>query len=317
MSLFERADIDPVLQGLLDALPMSVDPDVPVVSARRQLREALLASNIGGHQLVTADETFTAQAGHHVTVRVYQPPKTDGPGKPPIIVYLHGGGFALGDLDSYDAICARHAIAAAAVVISVDYRLAPEHPYPAAVNDAWYALQWSAANAERLGADPRRLVVAGDSAGGNLAAVVAQLARDNEGPDVAFQLLWYPTTTLDPTLPSFTDNANAPILNMSAVATFMHWYAGHMDLTEPPSTLAPARAALRGLPPAYIAVAGHDPLRDDGSHYATLLQQAGVPVTLHHAPALVHGYLYFADLVPAAADAVDAGLDALRKALSH
>ena len=123
----------------------------------------------------------------------------------------------LGSVDSYDTVCRRLAIKGDCAVLSVDYRLAPEHPYPAAVEDAWAATQWVAAHAGELGADPDRLAVAGDSAGGNLAAVVAQLARDAGGPAIRFQLLWYPAATWDTSLPSFTENANAPLMGLSAV----------------------------------------------------------------------------------------------------
>jgi acetyl esterase/lipase len=202
-------------------------------------------------------------------------------------------------------------------VVSVDYRLAPEHPYPAAVDDVWAATQWVAAHAADLGADPGRLAVAGDSAGGNLAAVVAQLARDSGGPAIAFQLLWYPATTWDTSLPSFTENADAPILALDAVAEFSRWYAHGQDMKNPPTTLVPGRAAdFSGLAPAYIAVAGHDPLRDDGVQYGELLSAAGVPVEVHNAETLVHGYLGYADVVPAATDAVQNGLSALRRALA-
>ena len=192
----------------------------------------------------------------------------------------------------------------------------PNTPIPAAVEDAWAATQWAASHAGELGADPDRLAVAGDSAGGNLAAVVAQLARDAGGPPIRFQLLWYPATTWDTSLPSFSENANAPLLGDSAVKGFSRWYVGDLDLSDMPATLAPARAQdLAGLPPAYIAVAGHDPLRDDGARYAELLAAAGVPVQLHNAQTLVHGYLGYAGVVPAATDAMDRGLLALRAAL--
>lgn len=138
-------------------------------------------------------------------------------------------------------------------------------PYPAAVEDAWAATQWIAEHAAELGADPDRLAVAGDSAGGNLAAVVTQLARDAGVPSIRFQLLWYPSLTFDLSLPSFTENADAPILGTQACRGYTRWYIGDMELSDVPATLAPARATdLTGLPPAYIAVAGHDPLRDDG-----------------------------------------------------
>jgi acetyl esterase/lipase len=173
-----------------------------------------------------------------------------------------------------------------------------------------------AEHAVELGADPGRLAVAGDSAGGNLAAVVAQLARDAGAPAIRFQLLWYPATTWDNSLPSFTENADAPILGRGAVNGFSRWYAGDLDLSEMPVTLAPARAEdLSALPPAYIAVAGHDPLRDDGARYAELLSAAGVPAELHNAETLVHGYLGYVGVVPAATEAADRGFSALRNAL--
>ncbi|WP_139027149.1 alpha/beta hydrolase fold domain-containing protein, partial [Mycobacterium bohemicum] len=144
----------------------------------------------------------------------------------------------------------------------------------------------------------------------------AQRARDHAGPPVAFQLLWYPSTQWDPTLPSFTENATAPILDARAVAAFSRWYAGEVDMSNPPPGMAPGRAPnLGGLPPAYIAVAGHDPLRDDGIRYGELLAAAGVPVEVHNAEALVHGYLGYAGVVPAATAAAERGLAALRAAL--
>ena len=255
-----------------------------------------------------------------IPIRVYWPDDSAGAATHPVTMFFHGGGFALGDLDTHDATARDHAVGAASVVVSVDYRLAPEHPYPAAVEDAWAATRWVADHAGEFGADSSRFAVAGDSAGGNLAAVVAQLARDaarsGDGPELAFQLLWYPATMWDTSLPSFAENADAPVLDGDAMAAFTHWYAGHVDPADAPATLAPGRAGdLSGLPPAYVAVAGHDPLRDDGIRYAELLTAAGGEVELHNAETLVHGYLGYVGVVPTATAASARGLAALRSAL--
>ncbi len=238
---------------------------------------------------------------------------------PPVVLYFHGGGFVVGDLDTHDGSARQHAVGADAIVVSVDYRLAPEHPYPAAVEDAWAATLWVAGHGREIGAETTRMAVAGDSAGGTIAAVMARRARDgvdNGGPALVFQLLWYPSTLWDSSLPSFTENAAAPILDTKAVAAFSRWYAGEVDLSDPPPDMAPGRAKdLANLPPAYIGVAGHDPLRDDGIRYGELLAAAGVPAQVHNAETLVHGYLGYAGVVPAATAALDRGLAALQTAL--
>jgi len=316
----DKPPIDTILQKVLDAVPFQLLADGGVQEARRRLRE--LPRRPLHEDLRVEDQHIAGPAGP-IPVRVYWPPQDrDSPDDEPhpVTMFFHGGGFALGDLDTHDVTARQHAAVGRTVVVSVDYRLAPEHPYPAAVEDAWAATRWVARNAERFGADGSRLAVAGDSAGGNLSAVVAQRARDSgrsgEGPTVVFQLLWYPSTMWDTSLPSFAENAGAPILDNDALAAFTRWYAGHVDPADPPTGLAPGRAAdLTGLAPAYVAVAGHDPLRDDGIRYAELLAEAGVEVELHNAQTLVHGYLGFAGVVPAATEATDRGLAALRTAL--
>lgn len=319
--------IDAILQKVLEAVPFKLSVDGGIDEARRALRD--LPRRPLHPDLRVEDHQIDGPGGT-IPIRVYWPEGGSGPhpvtgsdgGRPlPVTMFFHGGGFALGDLDTHDVTARQHAVSADSVVVAVDYRLAPEHPYPAAVDDVWAATRWVADNAERFGADGSRLAVAGDSAGGTLSAVVAQLARDSaragqDGPNVVFQLLWYPSTMWDTSLPSFTENANAPVLDNAAIEAFTSWYAGHLDLDNPPAGLAPGRAAdLSGLPPAYVATAGHDPLRDDGARYAELLASADVPVELHNAASLVHGYLGYAGVVPAATEATDRGLAALRAAL--
>jgi acetyl esterase len=309
-----RAPLDAIMQKVLERVPFQLSAEDGVEAARQRFRD--LPRRPVHPELRVEDRTIDGPAGA-IPVRVYWPPDVeDRDTAPPIVVYLHGGGFAVGDLDTHDGASRNHAVGADALVVSVDYRLAPEHPYPAAVEDAWAATQWVAEHGGELGADPTRLAVAGDSAGGTLSAVVAQLARDNGTPPLRFQLLWYPATMWDTTLPSFAENASAPVLDRKGVVAFTRWYAGNVDVRNPPATLAPGRGEnLAGLPPAYIAVAGHDPLRDDGARYAELLAAAGVSVDLHNAETLIHGYLGYAGVVPAATDAVERGLSTLRRAL--
>ena len=306
--------IDPILQKVLDAVPFRLSVDDGVDAARRQLRD--LPRHEFYPELRVENRGIDGPAGP-INIRIYWPPTDHADLKaPPVIVFCHGGGFIAGDLDTHDGTCRQHAVGADAVVVSVDYRLAPEHPYPAAINDAWAATLWVAAHGDELDADASRLALAGDSAGGTISAVTAQRARDNGGPPIRFQLLWYPSTMWDPSLPSFTENAHAAILDRDAIAAFSRYYAGEIDLSDPPPGMAPGRAAnLAGLPPAYIAVAGHDPLRDDGIRYGELLAAAGVPVEVDNAETLVHGYVGYAGVVPAATAALDRALAVLRAAL--
>lgn len=310
--------LDDTLQKVLEAVPFRLTADGGAAAARRRFAE--LPRRSVHPDLRVEDRRVDGPAGP-IPVRVYWPADPAPSGGHPVTMFFHGGGFVVGDLDTHDATARQHAVGAASVVVSVGYRLAPEHPFPAAVDDVWAATRWAARHAGELGADANRLGVAGDSAGGTLAAVVAQLARDaaRSGAAVAeprFQLLWYPSVMWDTSLPSFTENADAPVLDTASIAAFSTWYAGHLDLDDPPATLAPGRAGdLTGLAPAYIAVAGHDPLRDDGARYAELLNRAGVPAELHEAATLVHGYLGYAGVVPAATAACDRGLVALRRAL--
>jgi len=313
----QRPAIDDILLKVLDAVPFRLSREDGIDAARQRLRD--LPRRPVHPELRVEDRAIQGPAGP-IAIRIYWPPTDPGHGTAsPVVLYFHGGGFVVGDLDTHDGSCRQHAVGADAIVVSVDYRLAPEHPYPGAIEDAWAATLWVVDHGAEIGADTARIAVAGDSAGGNISAVIAQLARDNAdngGPALTFQLLWYPATLWDSSLPSFTENATAPILDVKAVAAFSRWYAGEVDMSNPPPGMAPGRAKnLADLAPAYIAVAGYDPLRDDGIRYGELLAAAGVPVEVHNAETMVHGYIGYAGVVPAATAALDRGLAALRTAL--
>jgi acetyl esterase len=218
-------------------------------------------------------------------------------GLAPCLVFFHGGGWVIGDLDSHDVVCRKLAHEGELVVISVDYRLAPEHKFPAAVDDAIAATKWIAANAGQLGIDLARLTVGGDSAGGNLAAVVSLAARDGGGPQIAGQVLIYPATDFAMTHPSHREPETSILLTHSVIKWFCnHYLRGASDIDN--WKASPARAAtLAGLPPAYVLTAGADPLRDEGDEYARRLKAAGVAVTYRHFPGQFHGFFTMGKLL--------------------
>ena len=309
--------IDPILERALaaGAFPPLDGSLATLVAARKAAREFALAHPSGIKVRAVDDRDVPGRDGP-VGVRLYWP-ADDGPGRLPLVVFYHGGGFSRCDLETHDPVARAICASVGAVVVSVDYRLAPEHPHPAAVHDAFDALAWAHEHAVELGADPDRIAVAGDSAGGNLAAVVAQLARDADGPPLKFQLLWYPATTFDLSLPSVAENADGPMLSRASMELYATYYLGRDD-GDPslvPATAAPANGDVDGLPPAYIATAQYDPIRDDGTVYAKLLADAGVPVELHNAETLSHGYVSYAGAVPAARAAFGKSLAALKAAL--
>jgi acetyl esterase len=248
------------------------------------------------------DRSVPGAAGD-IPVRVYTP-EGEAAHPRPVVVYFHGGGWVVGDLDVVDLPCRQLAAESGAVVVSVDYRLAPEHRYPAAFDDCYAATAWVAEHAEELGADPVRVAVAGDSAGGNLAAAVALAARDRGGPSLYAQLLIYPATDFGFGTDSYRDNAEGYLLNRASMQWFWAHYLGAADLDATPYA-CPARAAdLAGLPPAYVATAEYDPLRDEGEAYAARLASAGVPVTAKRFDGLMHGFFWYLGANPAGSSVV-------------
>jgi acetyl esterase len=232
--------------------------------------------------------------------RIYRPAAEGGL---PTVVFFHGGGWVIGDIDTHDNQCRALCAEVEAVVLSVGYRLAPEDPCPAAVEDCLAATRWAAEHVADLGGDDGRLAVAGDSAGGNLAAVVCQQARDTGGPALAAQLLIYPGVEFETRYPSEDENAEGYFLTREDMIWFADHYTGDMDRRDP--RLSPLRAAdLSGLPPAVIATAEFDPLRDQGEAYADALEQAGVPVVRRRYDGLIHGFFDLGALSPACAGAV-------------
>jgi acetyl esterase/lipase len=272
--------MDPELEAFIPLLPHDdlTDP----VTTRKNLAEVAAAAVPAPDTTGLEIEDRTVPADPDVAVRIYRPHRAQG-----AIVWLHGGGFVMGDLDTEHPWAARIADGSGAVVISVGYRRAPEHRFPAALDDAYAVLAWAAGHAAELGIDPGRIAVGGHSAGGGLAAALALRARDQQGPPIRFQLLNQPE--LDDRQETWSQRhfTGTPWLYRDKVATTWRHYLGGSPASP---YAAPARAAdLSGLPPAYIATAEFDPLRDEDIDYALRLLQSGVPAELHQWPGTFHG----------------------------
>ena len=258
------------------------------------------------------NRTIPGPAGE-IAVRIYTPA---GDGPLPVLVYFHGGGFVICDLDSHDSICRALANGAGSVVISVDYRLAPESPFPAAPEDCYAATCWAAEQPASAGFDASRLAVGGDSAGGNLSAVVALMARDRSGPRIAHQLLIYPVTDCAFDTASYEENAEGYLLSREMMRWFWKHYLENPDDAANP-VASPLRAEnLEGLPAATVITAEFDPLRDEGEAFAVKLRAAGVPVEQTRYDGMFHGFFGMTDILDSAKEAVAYAGAALRKALA-
>ena len=304
--------LDPQAQIVIDGiqalgiatLEEGTDPD----EIRGLMNAAVLPSSIDLDRI--EDSVVPGPAGD-IPIRIYRPA---GAEPKPIIVYFHGGGWVLGSLETHDAICRALARSVDAVLVSVDYRLAPEHRFPAAVDDAYTAVGWAHSHADELGGDPNRLVVAGDSAGGNLAAVMAQMAR-HSGPALAFQLLIYPVTDHEFSSQSMEDNAEGYFLTRDA----MRWFYSHYlndDAEGDDPRVSPLRAdELGGLPPAFVLTMEYDPLRDQGVAYAAALEAAGTTVAATTYAGLFHGSFGMGEMIDAARAPFDDAVAAVRSAV--
>jgi acetyl esterase len=306
--------LDPQARTLLDQIEAMGTPPMSEQTPDEARAGFLLLASIAGaaeEPVPTEDRSVPGFDGNDIPVRVYRP-QSDAP--LPIVVYFHGGGFVIGDIVTHDTTCQRLAAGVPAVVVSVDYRLAPEHRFPAAVDDCEAATKWVSAHAADLGGDPARLAVAGDSAGGNLAAVIARRARDAGGPPIAFQLLVYPGTDMTRSLPSHTENGTGYLLDAAAMRWFLENYLADADPKQPDASPLFVED-LSGLPPAFVLTAEFDPLRDEGEAYADRLRAAGVKVTSSRYDGMIHGFYGLDSIFDSSKKATAETVLALRDAL--
>lgn len=299
-------------------MPVTLDPDAAAVltafrEAGRPAYETLsptearafylagrVVTNPEPPGITSAESIMVPGPAGAIPARIYRPlTLRQADGLSPCLIFFHGGGWVIGDLDSHDVVCRTLADKGQLIVISVDYRLAPEHKFPAAVDDAIAATDWISKNAAPLGIDDARLIVGGDSAGGNLAAIVAINAR-NAGPKIAGQILIYPATDFRMTHSSHSEPETDCLLTHSVIRWFRdHYLNGASDVDN--WRASPARIEnLSGLPPAFVLTAGADPLRDEGNEFAGRLADAGVPVVLQTYPGQFHGFITMGKLLPKA-----------------
>lgn len=285
----------------VEAVYAAVPEDQPIAAQRHTYDQVARRYSRQRPSGVRVRDTFVlAGSGLSVPIRVYEPvDRPEGPA--PALLYMHGGGFALGSIESHDCVVAELALATSAVAISVDYRLAPEHPFPASFEDAYEVWRHAVNKPESLGIDPARTIVAGDSAGAALAAAICLKAISERARMPAGQLLIYPALTAMADLPSYQEQAEAPMLTSEGLAYFWNLYTEAGRHTANPFAAPLMASDLRGLPPAFVATANHDPCRDDGAVYAQRLREAGVPVEYRCAARLPHGYLRARAMSPAAA----------------
>ncbi|MDV6013715.1 alpha/beta hydrolase [Haloechinothrix sp. LS1_15] len=307
--------LDPVFEQLLPTMPPLVGESDTVEQVRQRFEE------IAAHPIVVdaapgvgsvRQITVTGAAGP-IDARVYRPEREQ---PAPTVVYFHGGGYVIGSLDTHDLVCREICRQVGAVVLSVDYRLAPEHPFPSGLEDCLAATRWAAGHIDELGGDPSRLAVAGDSAGGTFAAVTAQeLAVAGHAPALAAQLLIYPATDVSRDYPSREAFNEGYFLDSAALELFAEAYVTDLSLLPDPRMSPILHPKLAALPPTVVITAEYDPLRDQGEAYADAVEGSGVEVYRRRCEGLIHGFAHFGPFVPAAAAAVADSCAMLRAAL--
>ncbi|MEJ2287176.1 MAG: alpha/beta hydrolase [Deinococcales bacterium] len=311
--------LDPQARALLDELDAAGGPPAstrPPAEARRVASEDARRYAAPPEPVAEVRDLSVEGPAGAVPVRVYTPP---GPPPFPVLVYFHGGGFLFGGPDEVDDAVRHLAARTPCVAVSVDYRLAPEHPFPAAAEDAFVALSWAQRHAEELDADPQRIAVAGDSAGGNLAAVVCLMARDRGLPPPLLQLLVYPVVDFahPERYPSTEENGEGYLLTKQDMETFRDHYLPDGASVANPYASPILADSLGGLPPAWVLLAGYDPLRDQGARYAERLRQSGGRAELRTYPDMIHGFFTMAGVLDRGREARDEAAERLRRAFGE
>ena len=307
--------LDPQAKAFLDQAAASGTPPFHMMTVP-QAREAIVAlfAPKGAREPVKSVEDRVINAGGaKLPVRIYTP---EGKGPLPILVYFHGGGWVIGNCETHDTPCRSLANGAGCVVISVDYRMAPEHKFPTAAEDCYAATKWAALNAAAFGGDPKRIAVGGDSAGGNLAAAVAQMAKDRGAPPLVYQLLIYPVTNYAFDTASYKANAEGYLLTQDSMRWFWNHYLQNDNDGQNPYASPLRGQRLSNLPPALVITAEYDPLRDEGAAYAAKLREAGVPVVHADYKGMIHGFFSLADILAQGKQAVKETCTKLREAFA-
>ena len=312
--------LDPQARALIDLVAARGIPPTHLMTpeeARRLFRERRFFTQPAPPE-VTLTRDLVAPGPHgDIPLRLIRPAGAAADVRLPVLVYCHGGGWTIGDVDTHDTLCRELANGAGCAVVSVDYRLGPEHRFPAAVDDVLAATRWVAAQADALALDATRLAIGGDSAGGNLAAVTAIAARDAGDLPVVFQLLIYPAVDMRATLPSHTTCAQGYMLTADSIAYYRGHYIPDAGQWADWRASPLLREDLQDLPPALVLTAGFDPLRDEGDRYARALQEAGVVVDFREERSIIHAFANFFPLGGGSATATSAMISALRAHLSH